>query len=240
MLLTDTLKIAWSVRRWRSVKTKRGFLVWDCGGSSSFLLQTKKQNKKIRLKIKKNSVKIVPKIRSKMLANLTLTNQAVYQRNSSKDRLDFASNPLWQEVALQITGTWSNLLQLTSPLHIRSWLRRVWTDLKTSRNRLQKRTAKSLVPICQVTKCLCWAERLIIPRVGGGCCFGCFRLHRLTCNDDWWLWSSKRKKSLFCLFFISLKRNGFCSQQYLGSCEHYLPTIATTALVSMVHIVLSN
>ena len=32
-----TLKIACSVRRWRSVKTKRGFLAWDpeTGGSSS-------------------------------------------------------------------------------------------------------------------------------------------------------------------------------------------------------------
>ena len=39
-----TLKIAWSVRRWRSVKTKRGFLGAACcgsGGESSFLLQAK-------------------------------------------------------------------------------------------------------------------------------------------------------------------------------------------------------
>ncbi len=42
-----TLKIAWSVRRWRSVKTKRGFL--GCGGwsgESSFLLQAEKYREK--------------------------------------------------------------------------------------------------------------------------------------------------------------------------------------------------
>ena len=41
-----TLKIAWSVRRWRSVNTKRGFL-GCCGwsGESSFLLQAEKYRK---------------------------------------------------------------------------------------------------------------------------------------------------------------------------------------------------
>ena len=45
-LLKLTLKIAWSVRRWRSVNTKRGFL-GCCGwsGESSFLLQAEKYRK---------------------------------------------------------------------------------------------------------------------------------------------------------------------------------------------------
>lgn len=42
-LLRHTLKIAWRVRRWRSVNTKRGFLgCCGCSGESSFLLQAEK------------------------------------------------------------------------------------------------------------------------------------------------------------------------------------------------------
>ena len=45
--LKRTLKIAWRVRRWRSVNTKRGFLgCCGCSGESSFLLQAEKYREK--------------------------------------------------------------------------------------------------------------------------------------------------------------------------------------------------
>ena len=47
-ILFPTLKIACSVRRWRSVKTKRGFLGAEAGGSgskASFLLHAEKWKK---------------------------------------------------------------------------------------------------------------------------------------------------------------------------------------------------
>ena len=52
-----TLKIAWSVRRWRSVNTKRGFLgAGGWSGEPSFLLQAEKTTRNDRKKRKESCV----------------------------------------------------------------------------------------------------------------------------------------------------------------------------------------
>ena len=55
-----TLKIAWSVRRWRSVKTKRGFLGawWASGESSLFGLLEAEKGENQNYKPKKSSWQI--------------------------------------------------------------------------------------------------------------------------------------------------------------------------------------